>query len=421
MSGWDGSGNWNPPYTWANEAALGNPISATKFDALNTDIKSGFQNCITRDGQGKPSSDISWNSHRISDLQDPASPQDAVTLIRLLDNQQGTMFNRVISLNGNFDVWQAGTTFTGTAARLRTADGWWAKRDSSATGYTVSRVAGVTWRYGLKWQRDAANASTAVMRLGQSLETAECAWLGVQSAAITLRVLAKAGANYSGGSLTLEVISGTGTDQNVLDGLTGAVTEGTSAVTLTTFPAWYTLSIPVVSANATGLGWRLSWTPSGVAGADDSITIYGVQVEWDAGSVNATGGAIVPIPFAVNLARCQRYYQKGFPYATTPAQNAGTVGGLFFASFKTGASPQNTFYTWMLRTQMRSSGVTMTLYNPSAANSQVRDLTAAADCSASTASLNSGGDAFTLSFTGNASTSSDNRLHVNWVASDDNF
>lgn len=84
-----------------------------------------------------------------------------------------------------------------------------------------------------------------------------------------------------------------------------------------------------------------------------------------------------PRTFDEELRACLRYYQKSFPYATAPAQNAGTTGAVVFPS--EGAS---TNHRVALRpiAPLRSGTHTRTYFNPSAANAQARDTDAGADC-----------------------------------------
>lgn len=86
MSGFDGGGTYVRNYNWTQDAANGIPITASRFDAEHNGFASGLSNCITRDGQGKPVADISWNNHKIITLADPSLPQDAVTLAFLNSN-----------------------------------------------------------------------------------------------------------------------------------------------------------------------------------------------------------------------------------------------------------------------------------------------------------------------------------------------
>jgi hypothetical protein len=54
MAGYDGNGNFFFTYSWANDSANGIPITASRMDGQFNDAVSGFDLCITRDGQGAP-------------------------------------------------------------------------------------------------------------------------------------------------------------------------------------------------------------------------------------------------------------------------------------------------------------------------------------------------------------------------------
>lgn len=115
-------------------------------------------------------------------------------------------------------------------------------------------------------------------------------------------------------------------------------------------------------------------------------------------------------PFGEELRLCQRYYQKSFAYATVPAQNAGTVGAVRMNI--TGTSI--TAITVQLLVAMRTAP-TVTTYNPSAANAQVRNVTDAADCSGTGAS-EATESTFLLAATANAGGSTGDFGAVHWSA-----
>jgi hypothetical protein len=83
MSGFDGSGQFIRSYSWVQDAANSIPITASRFDTEHNGFAAGLSNCITRDGQGKPSANIDWNAHKITNLANPTGLQDAVTLTSL--------------------------------------------------------------------------------------------------------------------------------------------------------------------------------------------------------------------------------------------------------------------------------------------------------------------------------------------------
>jgi hypothetical protein len=211
--------------------------------------------------------------------------------------------NRII--NGAMSFWQRGTSFTNPAVsgNFYTADRWGVNRAGDVTGATVSQSTDVPsgFEYSLKLQRTAGNTSTAGLYLFNSNETANTRDLAGQS--VTFSFWVKRGANYSGGTLSVQGYWGTGTDQRVY-AYTGATAfiNTTQAITST----WTRYSFTgTVGASSTEVGFRCFWTPAGTAGADDSIYITGVQLE--------VGPVATPFerrPYGTELALCQRYYWK---------------------------------------------------------------------------------------------------------------
>jgi hypothetical protein len=179
----------------------------------------------------------------------------------------------------------------------------------------------------LKISRQAGNASTATIYFGQVLETLDS--LRCQGQTVTLSFWAKAGVNYSGGALTAQVIAGGGVNQSaanlVAGGWISAGHEVNAAQALSRGMARYQFS-GVVPAAATQLAVLLSFTPSGTASVDDSISINGVQLEIGSGA-----SPFEHLDAQVMLEICQRYAWA------IPEPAAGVVIG---AGANTGATAQ---------------------------------------------------------------------------------
>jgi hypothetical protein len=158
---------------------------------------------------------------------------------------------------------------------------------------------------------------------------------------ISFSFYARAGANYSAASnvLNFQVISGTGTDQNVYSGFTGAAAVINTTATLTTTWQRFTATASV-SASATQLGAYFYYTPVGTAGANDYFEITGVQLE--VGSV-ATPFSRAAGTYQGELAACERYYEVIGGTATAGI----TIGGV-----ATGAS-QAFYFPYSFRTTKR--------------------------------------------------------------------
>lgn len=146
------------------------------------------------------------------------------------------------------------------------------------------------------------------------------------------------------------------------------------------------------------------WTDSQFAAND---ILYVAEAGLYVGGVTTTW---IPKLVTQEILLCQRYYFSTFPLDVAPATNTGSVLGCFrFIAGKAGATSQ--FYTSLLPAQMFTTP-TYTFYNPNAANAQVRDSTAAADCSGTVAGGNKSDKNLTIFCTGNVGTAIGNALDV---------
>jgi hypothetical protein len=237
-------------------------------------------------------------------------------------------------INGGFDVWQRGTSFSIPASNLGTftADRFVGFRTSAGAGMTVSRQsAGLTgFNYCLRAQRNAGDTNTQGMYvLGNTIETVNS--IPFQGKTVVFSFYARAGSNLSatGNSLTFTAISGTGTDQFGFGAFTGQSTIATTTVTLTTTWQRFTVSA-TVSSSATEISfYTITNDSAGTAGANDYYEVTGFQMEL--GSVATTfsraGGTIQG-----ELAACQRYYIR---YASDGNINFDIIGPLGAAATTT--------------------------------------------------------------------------------------
>lgn len=100
----------------------------------------------------------------------------------------------------------------------------------------------------------------------------------------------------------------------------------------------------------------------------------------------------VDTPQSWELVRCQSRYCKTFALATVPATNVGiNTGDAKGIAGKAGAVANSGIIWWRFPVRMWKTPVTVTLYNPGAANALMRNLTGAADmgATAATAQLDS--------------------------------
>lgn len=279
-----------------------------------------------------------------------------------------------ILANGDFSIWQRGTSFAvGGSGATRTADRWDATRLSATGNFTVSRQTsgGPTgFPTFLRMQRTATDTNTNLLAICQNLETVDSKYLAGQ--AVILSAWVRSGANFSGSNVRLVLQSGTGTDQNACVSYSGlAFTEGDLKISTTWTRYSWVYTLP---SNATELAIFIAYNPTGTAGVNDYMDVAGVQLEL---------GTVVTdfqhLPFATQLLRCQRYFQKSFPYATAPAQNASGLGALAYTCMRAGANA----FTIMERFGVRlRTTPTITYYNPAAANAKWRNTGLGADSGA---------------------------------------
>lgn len=58
MGGFDGNGTYNRFFNWAQDAANGIDINASRMDTEDTGFAGGLSTCLTKDGQGKMQTDF---------------------------------------------------------------------------------------------------------------------------------------------------------------------------------------------------------------------------------------------------------------------------------------------------------------------------------------------------------------------------
>jgi hypothetical protein len=236
-------------------------------------------------------------------------------------------------LNSAFQVWQRGTTASNpsSVATSYIADRWNFYRPSGfTTGITMSRQTTSDTtnlpfiQYCSRIQRAASNSSTLALYLAQNFESVNS--IPYAGKTVTLSYYARAGANYSATSsiLNAQLITGTGTDQNIITGYTGQSAPLSGNATLTT--TWQRFSVTgSIGSSATQIATLFEFNPIGTAGANDYYEVTGVQI--DIGSV--------ALPFRTyagtiqgELAACQRYYSRissGSVYATYGVGMSGSA------------------------------------------------------------------------------------------------
>lgn len=270
---------------------------------------------------------------------------------------QGGVGRRNLLTNSHMDVWQRGTSFTvASSTKTYTADRWAVYR--AATGSTASQQAGPTGQsYGLRYQRDSGDTSTAAMRMIQASTTANSLKLAGQS--VSVRINLQAGASFSaaGSLVTVALTYGTGTDQSPEATWTGTTDALSATQAITTTATDYTFDGIVIPSSATQVKLTVSYTPVGTASANDWVQLNGAQV--------TVGSAVgfERLPVQTTLAECFDYYEQLGPYDSAntyiaPGQCTSTSAAVIIINYqsKRTGSPTVTFSTASGFALLRANG-----------------------------------------------------------------
>jgi len=240
------------------------------------------------------------------DVYSASDVNDTNGTINLLGSSVALTAGKNIALNGAAQIWQRGTSVTGSTSAF-CADRFQAYRNT--TGSTFSRQATSDTtnlpfiQYCIRAQRNNGDTATNAIWVSQTLESVNS--IPIAGKTVTLSFYARRGANFSSASNVLSVVlgSGTGTDQNIFGGFTGNVNVVNSSATLTTTWQRFTFT-GTVPATSTQLAFYTVYTPVGTAGAADFYEITGMQLEQGS---TATAFQTATGTIQGELAACQRY------------------------------------------------------------------------------------------------------------------
>ena len=408
------------------------------FTAAAT-LGDGFTSVVRNDGAGVITLDA--NSAELIDGQLTITLQTGETALVYCDGAALKTFNRLPVgaqqenpiINGNMDIWQRGTSFAAVASNTYTADRW--KWGHVGTGVvTVSRSttvptvaqAGVLFNYALQVNvttADASLAATDQYHISTPIEGYNWRQFAQRALVISFWVRSSKTGEHAVALLN------TGIDRTYVGTYTinAADTYEWKTVTVLASPSagtWdYTNGLGVVVRFALASGsnfhttagaWQTGAFLSTAAQVNVMDTVgnnfFVIGVKMQPGSVATP---IQFTPFEVALAACRRYYQKSFPYTTTPVQNVGSTSGaaLWVSPVTATGAIGNFVLAGHDHALMRVSSPAVTTYNPSAANANPRNATDAADDSAPI--YTNGG---TVLFTVNPANTAGDTHHLHWAA-----
>ncbi len=79
----NGTGTFVRIYSWLTDQAAGILVRADRMDTDTNDIAAGLSNCMTRDGQSPPTSDIPMGAKKLTGLANGTAAQDATTVLQV--------------------------------------------------------------------------------------------------------------------------------------------------------------------------------------------------------------------------------------------------------------------------------------------------------------------------------------------------
>jgi hypothetical protein len=345
----------------------------------------------------------STNSNALLNLAGDAQVTISVTT-------ENFMLGQNLIINGGMEIDQinVGAAQTGLATGTRYVLDQWEQQSAGAVIVTAQQVTDAPpgFEKSLKISVTTADSSIAagdycaVFTVIEGFRWARLGFgaAGAQSAAIAFKVKAHRTGTYTGGlvnaaanrSYTFEYTVNAADTWEYKSVVIPGDTTGTWQ-TGNALAAYLLFSMAAGSTFQTAAG---SWAAgnffatsnqiNGVAATTDTFQICGVAV------VPGT----VPVPEALlphwvgnfdeELLACQRYYEKSFNYQNAVATNAGAGTGEFMLIQIQGASAVQRWGGLSFKIRKRQAP-TMTVYNPNAANNQMRAFDGAADCTSSSA------------------------------------
>ena len=278
-------------------------------------------------------------------------------------------------INGNFDFWQRGTSFTASgyaADRFRFNLGTTAAATISRQAFTIGQT-DVPGNPSYYYRNNTTTAATAFhLVIEQRLEGVET----LAGETVTFSFWAKAGAAKTLIADFSQFFGTGGTPSATVDG-------ANQNVVLTT--SWQKFSfqfdLPSVSTKVLGTSGEdhVSFRIAEV-GSFSLFTVDIARMQLERGTVATE---FEERPISLELALCQRYYWKTFPQDTTPASSAGIAGSITYRTGTTGIVASGQYVQFPVK--MRAAP-TITFYNSEAAGTTWRNTTDVGNSGASSTS-----------------------------------
>lgn len=281
------------------------------------------------------------------------------------DQIVSSSLHRQAIINGNFDVWQRGTSVAMTTANAYSADRWYAETATAGTDKTISRQDG-TGVNGSYYSARVAIVSDVdeLLTFSQALESQDS--IKFRGKKITLSFYARGGAEFVADNATLvsKIVTGKGTDQKVLAFTTSADAISQNNTLTTDWQKFTCTTTNVIASDITQIGISFAFTHAGSGTTTNYFEV--TQVQLCAGDVALPFN---PKSFEEELDDCLRYYQKSYGYADAPGTN--TFDGSIALSSHVRATNFINIISCQLIKQMRNAP-TVVSYNHTGAINKLR-------------------------------------------------
>lgn len=323
--------------------------------------------------------------------------RDQAALVNMLARYSEAHPNNNIVINGDFVVWQDGTTFTAPGANVYLADCWVQRLNVTAGRFDYTQdtsapsfLSAVNSRSSMKINcstADAALGATDQISVAHLVEGYDYAQVAQRTFTLSFWVRASVTGTYA------VSFANSGADRTyVAEYLVNqADTWEFKSICVDASPSAGTWNY----TNGTGISVRFAlmvgsnfqttpgtWQTGNFTGTANCVNLASaVNQNMYLTGVRLTPGPFVDAfsirPFQQEMALCERRYWKSFPYATAPAQNTGVTTGCLTYQVQT-AGVRGDGLMAHLPVRMRTTPA-ITFYNPNAANANWRNVTLAAD------------------------------------------
>ena len=217
--------------------------------------------------------------------RDLANVADDVSTGTVVTTASPSLGRRNLIINGGFDIWQRGTSFSAIGNNVFAPDRWYSTK--VATGCTISRDTGTYSKYAMLITGDAANTAQSMT---QRIEASTSFNMSLNDHTFSAKVYTSVDR-----TIAIQIRSATAEDD-----FSGNTLQQNTSVDLVT--GWNTVNISVPSVSAYNLGVQLTLA-FGTVGAGETVKVEQVQLE--------VGSVATPFEhrsYGEELQSCLRYF-----------------------------------------------------------------------------------------------------------------